>query len=60
MEPSTMPIRILIVDDHEVVRQGLRVSLGVDSALEVVGEAAAGAEATSTPAATASPRLPTG
>jgi DNA-binding NarL/FixJ family response regulator len=45
MDPSTTPIRILIVDDHEVVRQGLRVGLGVDPALEVVGEAADGAEA---------------
>src|SRR5205823_13812657 len=45
MDPSTTPIRILIADDHEVVRQGLRVSLGVDAALEVVGEAADGAEA---------------
>jgi two-component system, NarL family, response regulator LiaR len=40
-----MPIRILIVDDHEVVRNGLRVTLGVDPDLEVVGEAADGAEA---------------
>jgi two-component system, NarL family, response regulator LiaR len=45
MDPSTTPIRILIADDHEVVRQGLRVSLGVDPSLEVVGEAADGAEA---------------
>ncbi len=45
MDPSTTPIRILIADDHEVVRQGLRVSLGVDPELEVVGEAADGAEA---------------
>src|SRR5437660_9668234 len=42
---TTRPIRILLADDHEVVRQGLRVSLGVDPALEVVGEAADGAEA---------------
>jgi two-component system, NarL family, response regulator LiaR len=40
-----MPIRILIADDHEVVRNGLRVTLGVDPELEVVGEAADGAEA---------------
>jgi two-component system, NarL family, response regulator LiaR len=40
-----MPIRILIVDDHEVVRNGLRVTLGVDPDMEVVGEAADGAEA---------------
>src|SRR5438128_4368168 len=45
MDPATTPIRILIADDHEVVRQGLRVSLGVDAALEVVGEAEDGAEA---------------
>src|SRR6266581_3900139 len=42
---STTRIRILIADDHEVVRQGLRVGLGVDPELEVVGEAADGAEA---------------
>jgi DNA-binding NarL/FixJ family response regulator len=47
MEPATDPIRILIADDHQVVRQGIRVSLGVDPALEVVGEAADGAEAVS-------------
>jgi NarL family two-component system response regulator LiaR len=39
------PIRILIADDHSVVRQGLRTFLDLDSALEVVGEAADGAEA---------------
>ena len=39
-----MPIRILIVDDHSVVRQGLRMFLGLDPELEVVGEAADGAE----------------
>src|ERR1700730_9599700 len=47
MDASAMPvpIRILIADDHEVVRNGLRVSLGVDPELEVVGEAADGSEA---------------
>ena len=40
-----MPIRILIADDHSVVRQGLRMFLGLDPELEVVGEAANGAEA---------------
>ena len=40
-----MPIRILIVDDHSVVRQGLRMFLGLDPDLEVVGEAQNGAEA---------------
>ncbi|HEX5139904.1 MAG TPA: response regulator transcription factor [Dehalococcoidia bacterium] len=40
-----MPIRILIADDHSVVRQGLRMFLGLDPELEIVGEAADGAEA---------------
>jgi len=40
-----MPVRILIADDHSVVRQGLRMFLGLDPELEVVGEAANGAEA---------------
>jgi NarL family two-component system response regulator LiaR len=40
-----MPIRILITDDHQVVRQGLRMFLSDDPDMEVVGEAADGAEA---------------
>ena len=40
-----MSIRILIVDDHAVVRQGLRMFLALDDELEVVGEAANGEEA---------------
>ena len=42
-----MGIRILVVDDHGVVRQGLRMYLALDPGLEVVGEAANGAEALS-------------
>lgn len=38
-------IRVLIVDDHRVVREGLRSFLDVQEDLEVVGEAADGAEA---------------
>jgi two-component system, NarL family, response regulator LiaR len=38
-------IRVLIVDDPSVVREGLRMFLGRDPELEVVGEAADGAEA---------------
>ena len=38
-------IRILISDDHTVVRQGLEMFLALDPALEVVGEAKNGAEA---------------
>jgi two-component system, NarL family, response regulator LiaR len=40
-----MAIRILIADDHDVVRQGLRTYLEVDPELEIVGEAADGREA---------------
>ena len=40
-----MPIRIVIADDHSVVRQGLRLFLGLDPELEVIGEAANGQEA---------------
>ena len=40
-----MAIRIVIADDHSVVRQGLRMFLGLDPELEVVGEATDGAEA---------------
>jgi NarL family two-component system response regulator LiaR len=39
-----MPIRILIADDHSVVRQGLRMFLGLDPELEIIGEASDGAE----------------
>ena len=42
---AAMAIRILIVDDHSVVRQGLKMFLGLDPELEIVGEAADGAEA---------------
>ena len=40
-----MAIRVLIVDDHSVVREGLRMFLARDPDLEVVGEAADGAKA---------------
>jgi two-component system, NarL family, response regulator LiaR len=40
-----MTIRILIADDHQIVRQGLRLLLKLDRDLEVVGEAEDGAEA---------------
>ncbi len=40
-----MPIRILLVDDHSVVRQGLRMFLALEPDLEVVGEAENGADA---------------
>jgi DNA-binding NarL/FixJ family response regulator len=40
-----VPIRVLIVDDHPVVRQGLRVLLEVQDGIEVAGEAGDGAAA---------------
>ena len=39
------PIRILIADDHAVVRYGLRALLASEPSLEVVGEAADGVSA---------------
>src|ERR1700758_4190298 len=38
-------IRVLIVDDHAVVREGLRAFLELQDGIEVVGEAADGQEA---------------
>ena len=38
-------IKVLIVDDHAVVRQGLRTFLGMLPDIQIVGEAASGAEA---------------
>ncbi len=42
---KAVPIRILIVDDHAVVRQGLKMFLKADHDLHIVGEAGDGAEA---------------
>jgi len=38
-------IRVMIVDDHDMVREGLKVFLSTSDDIEVVGEAANGAEA---------------
>jgi NarL family two-component system response regulator LiaR len=39
------PIRVLVVDDHAVVREGLRGFLALQDGIDVVGEAADGGEA---------------
>jgi NarL family two-component system response regulator LiaR len=41
----TEPIRVLVVDDHAVVREGLRTFLELQDGIEVAGEAADGEEA---------------
>src|SRR3982074_1963444 len=44
-ESAAGTIRLLIADDHSVVRQGLRMFLALDPQLEIVGEADTGEEA---------------
>jgi two-component system NarL family response regulator len=43
--PDSTRIRVLIVDDHELFRRGLALTLGTEHDVEVVGEAGDGAEA---------------
>lgn len=38
-------IRVLIVDDHAIVREGLRAVIGIEDDIEVIGEASDGLEA---------------
>ncbi len=45
MKTTSEPIRLLLVDDQALFREGLRTLLSVQSDLEVVGEAANGEEA---------------
>jgi NarL family two-component system response regulator LiaR len=42
---SKSPIRVLITDDHSIVRKGIRALLATEPDIEVVGEASDGAEA---------------
>lgn len=48
---TVRPIKLLIVDDHPIVRDGLRAVFDGDSGFEVVGWAGDGAEAVETAAA---------
>jgi DNA-binding NarL/FixJ family response regulator len=45
MSHARARIRVLIVDDHELVRAGLRALLSADPDIEIVAEAATGTEA---------------
>jgi DNA-binding NarL/FixJ family response regulator len=44
-EPGTATIRIVLVDDHAVFRQGIRAMLEKDRSMQVVAEAGSGQEA---------------
>jgi DNA-binding NarL/FixJ family response regulator len=39
------PIRVLLADDHDILRQGLKLLLGLQSDVQIVGEARTGREA---------------
>jgi serine phosphatase RsbU (regulator of sigma subunit)/DNA-binding NarL/FixJ family response regulator len=45
MDNDSTPIRVMIVDDHDMVRRGLAAILRVTAGLEMVGEARNGKEA---------------
>src|SRR5258708_30098980 len=45
MTDTGTPMRVLLVDDQELVRAGFRMILSVESEIEVVGEAANGERA---------------
>ena len=42
---NTSPIRVLLADDHDILRQGLKLLLSLQQDIEVVGEARTGREA---------------
>lgn len=43
--PKPTPIRILVADDHHIVRSGLVASLGLEEEFDIVGEAESGNQA---------------
>ena len=42
---ATAPIRVLLADDHDILRQGLKMLLGLQQEIQVVGEARTGRQA---------------
>jgi DNA-binding NarL/FixJ family response regulator len=44
-QPGSAPLRVFLLDDHELVRRGVRELLESEGDIEVVGEAASAAEA---------------
>ena len=44
-DSATKPVRVFLLDDHQIVRQGLRTLLESDATMEVVGEAGTVSEA---------------
>jgi DNA-binding NarL/FixJ family response regulator len=44
-EPGSRPLRVLVIDDHPVVREGVKTMLGGATDLVVVGEAASARDA---------------
>jgi len=44
-DPTSLPIRLVLVDDHELVRQGIRTLVEAEPDMKVVGEAASAPEA---------------
>lgn len=45
MPPTDRPIRVFLMDDHEIVRRGLADLIGLERDMEVVGEAGSTADA---------------
>ena len=45
LKDMTTKIKILLVDDQQIVRRGLRMSLGLEGDIHIIGEACDGLEA---------------
>ena len=52
MNAGTISMRILVVDDHAILRQGLRMLVEAEPGFEIVGEAESGAAALALAAST--------